>query len=113
MKKQRLVDWVVALLQEDIQKMIAWRKASQTNIDTSIISLKRPTPQAQSSLLDELVEIIELPPIDEKADSISGLTEVETMSAPMLASLREFVATVCTAGLCGDVSSNVQPSMPL
>jgi hypothetical protein len=96
MKKERLIDWMVELLQENIKKVVARRNAM--NIKSCHVAVCQ---KAGRSTLDEVVEIIELPAFDEKAATATFDSPPEEMSSQMVASLRDFVATVsndCTNG---------------
>lgn len=83
-KKARLVNWIVDMLQEDMRKLVAIRKPTNTPVEYI------PSPGRTS--LDEVAEVIKLPRFDKKAGAADQRSV--KINPVVLTQLNHYVTTI-------------------
>jgi hypothetical protein len=90
MKQDRLVDWIVEMLQANIRKIIALRKPTAQKFKASY------TAQPDSTPMDDVAEVILLPRYDAKAFAEAQDLRSVKVSPEVLSQLREYVSIIAS-----------------
>jgi hypothetical protein len=91
LKRDRLVDWMVEMLQEHIKKIVALRKPTSHKFKATYTSNPESTP------LDDVAEVILLPRYDAKAFAEAQDFRSVKVSPEVLSQLREYVSIIASA----------------
>ena len=95
-KTMRLIDWNVDILSQLIRQIVARREALNCSSRKSSASpLQHNTPK-NGTVIDEVKEIIELPPFDPEAAKRQKDPKTIEISSEVSKELREFVSAVAT-----------------
>ena len=94
-KNDRLVDWIVQMLQEQIVHIVRLHKGSKKKKSEVLLGPIPGQKEGQSSL-DEVVEVIELPAFDPKAAADRN-KDVVVMDDEVRSLLRTYVTIIASA----------------
>jgi hypothetical protein len=95
-KTMRLIDWNVDILSQLIRQIVARREALNCSRRKSSTSpLQNNTPK-NGTVIDEVKEIIKLPPFDREAAKRQKDAKTIELSSEVSKELREFVLAVAT-----------------
>ena len=95
-KQQRLIDWNTALLIKQLRLIVAQRQAMGTKPDSldSIHALERGQTQGEGTVLDEVVEVVNLPKFDARCASAETEADNIQLGENVEMQLRDYVQTI-------------------
>ena len=93
-KQQRLIDWNTALLSRQLALVIAQRKVlgCKPGPQYRITTMEKERDNAQGTILDEVVEVINLPKFDSRVGALDS--NPKNLDEAVQIQLREYVQTV-------------------